>query len=86
MALWELNPEGLVLLRLMVFATWWGIILAEGPDDWEWWALPLLDYTPALASQLRKSMKNLSQHSKNLLTTRIRSYDPILKEHIDISG
>jgi hypothetical protein len=66
MDVWELNPEGLGSLWLMASVTCGEIILAEGLHDLGGQAVPLLNYTPAFALQLRKSMKNLSQGSGQL--------------------
>jgi hypothetical protein len=44
----------------MASATWGEITSAEGLHDWGRRAVPLLNYTLALALQLRKSTENLS--------------------------
>jgi hypothetical protein len=45
----------------MASATWGEIASAEGLHDWGRRAVPLLNYTPEFALQLRKSTENLSQ-------------------------
>jgi hypothetical protein len=51
---WELNPEEFGSLLLMAYATWRGIILAEGLHDLSRRAAPLLNATLASTSKLRK--------------------------------
>jgi hypothetical protein len=63
MAFWELNPEVLVSLWTMTFATWGGITMTGSLNDSGKWMVPLLNYTFSFSLQLRKSTESLSQGS-----------------------
>jgi hypothetical protein len=60
MAFWEMNPEVLGLLWLMASATRGEITFAEDLRDWGKRAVPLSNYTLALALQRGKARKTKS--------------------------
>jgi hypothetical protein len=67
---------------------WWplrlgGITLAEGLHDWGRRVVPLLNYTPAFALQLRKSTDNLSLANRLVGDYSLRRIGRLFKDSFD---